>query len=106
MPSDDGPAHCSPNIDTTKCHGGLHSVEGIGIGFPTSIAGKSVYDDARTIDEEEAHVMCRRLAKEEGLLVGTSTGLNVVAALNLARAVAIVACDTGFKDVRGSLFEE
>lgn len=96
----------------TKGHGGLHSVEGIGIGFPPPLLDKAFYDEARAIDEEEARVMCRRLAKEEGLLVGTSTGLNVVAALNLARelgpgkTVATVACDTGLKYVRGNLFEE
>jgi cysteine synthase len=54
--------------------------------------------------------MCRRLAREEGLLVGTSTGLNVVAALDLARelgpesVVVTVAADTGLKYLSGDLF--
>jgi cysteine synthase len=54
--------------------------------------------------------MCRRLAKEEGLLVGTSTGLNVVAAVKIAgelgpgKSVVTVACDTGLKYMAGDLF--
>lgn len=96
----------------TKGHGGEHSVEGIGIGFPPPLLNKDWYDEARAIDEEEGRVMCRRLAKEEGLLVGTSSGLNVVAALQLAmelgpgKAVVTVGCDTGLKYVRGNLYTE
>jgi cysteine synthase len=54
--------------------------------------------------------MCRRLAEKEGLLVGTSTGLNVVAAIELAKelgpnkTVVTVACDTGLKYMAGDLF--
>jgi cysteine synthase len=54
--------------------------------------------------------MARRLAREEGLLVGTSTGLNVAAAVALARelgpgkVVATVAVDTGLKYLAGNLF--
>ena len=43
------------------------------------------YDEARAIDEEEARAMARRLAQEEGIFAGTSSGLNLVGALNLAR---------------------
>ena len=54
--------------------------------------------------------MCRALAREEGLLVGTSSGLNVVAALRLAaeigagKTVVTVACDSGLKYMAGDLF--
>jgi cysteine synthase len=54
--------------------------------------------------------MARRLAKEEGILAGTSSGLNVVAAIDLARelgpgsTVATVAVDTGLKYLSGDLF--
>jgi cysteine synthase len=56
--------------------------------------------------------MCRRLAREEGILVGTSTGLNVVAAVALAKelgpgkTVVTVACDTGLKYMNSDLFAE
>ena len=62
----------SPAI--TEGHGGTHSVEGVGIGFTPPLLSRDLYDEARGIPEEEARVMCRRLAREEGLLVGTSTG--------------------------------
>lgn len=62
-------------------------------------------------DEAQARQMARRLAREEGIFVGTSSGLNVVGALQLARelgsghAVATVAVDTGLKYLAGSLYE-
>ena len=68
------------------------------------------YDEARAIREEDARTMARRLAREEGLLVGTSSGLNIAAAVDLARevgagkVVATVAVDTGLKYLAGSLF--
>lgn len=95
----------------TKGHGGSHSVEGIGIGFMPPLLDKSLYDEAKGIPEAEAREMCRRLAKEEGILVGTSSGLNVVAALELAKqlgpgkTVVTVACDTGLKYMNSDLFE-
>lgn len=96
----------------TKGHGGPHSVEGIGIGFLPPLLDKTLYDDARAVEETECRAMSRRLAKEEGILAGTSTGLNVVAAIELAKElgpgkiVATVACDTGLKYVRGDLYTE
>lgn len=96
----------------TKGYGGQHSVEGVGIGFLPSILDSKLYDEALAIDESEARNMARRLAKEEGILAGTSTGLNVVAALKLAerlgpgKVVVTVACDTGLKYVRGNLFTD
>ncbi|KAF5005132.1 hypothetical protein FDECE_8389 [Fusarium decemcellulare] len=94
----------------TEGRSGVHGVEGIGIGFMPPLLDKALYDEARGISEDEARHMCQRLAEEEGLLVGTSTGLNVTAALQLAkelgpgRTVVTVACDTGLKYVRGDLF--
>ena len=90
---------------------GTHSVEGIGVGFIPPHLERHLYDEARAIEEDEARVMCRRLAREEGLLVGTSTGLNVVAAIQLARElgpgkrVVTVATDTGLKYLNGTLFK-
>lgn len=96
----------------TKGIKGSHSVEGIGIGFIPSHLEPHLYDEARAIEETEARIMCRRLAKEEGLLVGTSSGLNVVAAIELAKelgpgkSVVTVASDTGLKYLNGTLFAE
>lgn len=95
----------------TQGKGGVHGVEGIGIGFVPPLLEKELYDDARAISEEEGRAMCRRLAKEEGVLAGTSTGLNVVAAIELAKqlgpgkTVVTVACDTGLKYMARDLFE-
>jgi cysteine synthase A len=94
----------------TQGHGGAHSVEGIGTGrVPPHMAHKP-YDEARAIREEDARAMARRLAREEGLLVGTSSALNIVAAIDLARelgpgkVVATVVVDTGLKYLAGDLF--
>ena len=68
------------------------------------------YDEARAIDEAEARDMAKQLAREEGLLVGTSSGLNIAAAIRIARelgpgkTVATVAVDTGLKYLAGDLF--
>jgi cysteine synthase len=67
-------------------------------------------DEARGIDEQAARQMSRRLAQEEGIFAGTSTGLNVVGALQLAQelgpghTVVTVACDTGLKYLAGDLY--
>ena len=55
------------------------------MGFLPPLLDMHLLDEARTVEEGEARSMCRRLAKEEGLLVGTSTGLNVAAAVALAK---------------------
>lgn len=94
----------------TEGRTGKHSVEGIAPGFIPPLLDKALYDEARAIEEAEAREMCQRLAREEGILVGTSTGLNVVAAVALAKelgpgkTVVTVACDTGLKYMSGSLF--
>ena len=90
---------------------GAHHVEGIGIGMVPPLLNKDSYDEARGIDEAEARQMARRLAREEGIFVGTSSGLNVVGALQIARelgpghTVATVAVDTGLKYLSGDLYE-
>jgi cysteine synthase A len=98
----------SPAI--TAGHGGAHRVEGIATGrIPPHMAQKP-YDDARAVAEEDARAMALRLAKEEGLLVGTSSALNIAAAIDVAREigpgklVATVAVDTGLKYLAGDLF--
>jgi cysteine synthase len=95
----------------TAGHGGAHRVEGIGTGsIPPHVATRP-YDEARAIPESEGRQMARRLAREEGVLVGTSSGLNIAAAVQLAReigpgkVVATVAVDSGLKYLAGDLFE-
>ena len=94
----------------TAGHGGPHRVEGIAAGFMPPHLTAGVYDEARAVDEGDARAMARRLAKEEGIFAGTSSALNVVAALKLARelgpgkVVATVAVDTGLKYLAGDLF--
>lgn len=96
-------------ISTGKA--GAHHVEGIGIGFMPPLLDKTYYDEARGIDEGEARHMARRLAKEEGIFAGVSTGLNVIGALQVAQelgagyTVVTVAVDTGLKYLAGDLYE-
>ncbi|KAH6691317.1 cysteine synthase [Plectosphaerella plurivora] len=91
---------------------GSHGVDGIKPGFISQHVDKNLYDGARTVSEEEARATCRRLAREEGLLVGTSSGLNVAAALQLAKelgpgkTVVTIVCDTGLKYLSGTLFAD
>ena len=94
----------------TEGRGGPHRVEGIATGrVPPHMTSKP-YDEARAIREEDARAMARRLANEEGLLVGTSSALNITAAIDLARelgagkVVSTVAVDTGLKYLAGDLF--
>ncbi len=94
----------------TQGRGGAHRVEGIGTGSVPPHMADRPYDEARGIDEADARMMARQLAREEGLLVGTSSGLNIRAAVQLAvelgpgKTVATVAVDTGLKYLAGDLF--
>jgi cysteine synthase A len=100
----------SPVLTTGK--GGPHRVEGIAAGFRPPHLKDGEFDEVRTVEEAEAREMARRLAKEEGIFAGTSSGLNVVAALQLAKelgrgsTVATVAVDSGFKYLAGDLYRE
>jgi cysteine synthase A len=95
----------------TEGRAGAHRVEGIGTGSVPPHLKDRPFDEARAIDEQEARATARELARVEGLLVGTSSGLNVAAALALARelgpgkTVATVIVDTGLKYLAGDLFE-
>ena len=90
--------------------GGDHHVEGLSVVAEPPLLEDGLYDDVHTVREADARAMARRLAAEEGLFAGTSTGLNVAAAAEVAAArdsedvVATVACDTGLKYLDGDLF--
>jgi len=96
----------------TKGSGGAHRVEGIGTGSVPPHMADRPYDEARCVDEADARAMANQLAREEGLLVGTSSGLNIAAAVQLAhelgpgKTVATVAVDTGLKYLAGDLFAQ
>jgi len=98
----------SPLLTTGK--GGPHRVEGIAPGFWPPHLKKDGYDEARAIDEAKGREIARRAAREEGIFAGTSSGVNLAAALDVARElgpgkiVATVAVDTGLKYLAGDLY--
>jgi cysteine synthase len=91
---------------------GAHHVEGIGTGFVPPLLKTDYYDQAIAIDEGEARQMVRRLAREEGIFAGTSSGLNVTAAVKIAQElgpghnVVTVAVDSGLKYLAGDLYSD
>ena len=82
---------------------GAHKIDGIGAGFVVPLWRDDIADRIERVSTEEARAMALRLAREEGLFAGTSTGANVVAALRLAEqlgpeaTIVTVMCDTGMK---------
>jgi cysteine synthase A len=79
---------------------GMHGIQGIGAGFVPRVLDRSVIDDVIAVTDVAAARMTERLAREEGLLVGPSSGANVAAAVAVARQigrgiVVTVLCDTG-----------
>jgi cysteine synthase A len=93
---------------------GAHKIDGIGAGFVVPLWRPDIADRIAQVSTQDAVAMALRLAREEGLFAGTSTGCNVVAALRLAEelgpdaTVVTVMCDTGMKYLRtfGPLVDE
>ena len=85
-------------------------VEGVGVGFYPPFLDQGVLSDVRTVDQEAGFEMCRRLAREEGIFCGGSTGLNVAGAVELAKElgpsqrIVTLACDSGLKYLGGHIY--
>jgi cysteine synthase A len=66
---------------------GPHRIQGIGAGFIPEVLNLSVIDEVRTVTDEDAYAMTKRLAQEEGLFVGISSGAAAVVAVQVAQEV-------------------
>jgi cysteine synthase A len=107
----------SPVI-TQTLHGeplkpGPHKIQGTGAGFVPGNLHLKIVDEVVTVTNDEALVMARRLAKEEGILAGISTGANVYAAIQIAKRpenkgklIVTIGCSTGERYLSTALAEE
>jgi len=69
------------------CDPGMHKIEGIGEGFIPEVLDTDMYDDVIAVTDDEAMETARRLAREEGILAGISSGANVFACLRIAEGM-------------------
>jgi len=89
---------------------GPHKIEGVGVGYIPPLWDPAVADEIQPVGTDEAKAMARRLAREEGLFAGTSSGANVIAALRIAERlgpeaqVVTLAVDSGLKYVNTDVY--
>lgn len=90
---------------------GSHKIEGIGIGFIPPLWQPEIVNEILTVTTDEAMNMARRLAREEGIFAGTSTGANIVASLRIAeklgpdKTVVTIIVDSGLRYLSTSLYQ-
>jgi len=100
----------SPLLSTGKA--GPHKLQGLGPNFVPSILNREAFQRIITVGYDDSIAIARRLAREEGLLTGISTGAIVFAALQVAKelgegkTVVAVLCDTGERYLTHPLFAE
>jgi cysteine synthase A len=91
---------------------GPHKIEGVGIGYTPPLYDPGIVDEVIAVPTDEAKTMARRLAREEGLFAGTSSGANIVAALRVAErlgpdaTVVTLMCDSGLKYISTDVFSD
>jgi len=89
---------------------GSHGIQGIGAGFVPEILERDLLDEVRTVAKDDSIEMARRLASEEGIAGGISTGANVHVAAEVARErpdelVATIVCDPGERYLSTDLYD-
>ncbi|HJU75024.1 MAG TPA: cysteine synthase family protein [Gemmatimonadaceae bacterium] len=91
---------------------GSHKIEGIGIGFIPPLWQPDLVNEIQEVSTAEAMAMARRLARDEGMFAGTSTGANVVAAMRVAErlgpeaTVVTIAVDSGLRYLTTDTYRE
>ena len=92
---------------------GAHKIQGAGAGFIPAVLDTTCYDEIICVTDEDAIDTARRAAREEGMLVGISSGANLWSALLVAarpeskgKTIVTIACDTGERYLSSALFTE
>jgi cysteine synthase len=92
---------------------GPHKIQGTGTGFVPKVLNTEIYDEVIRVTDADAIATARRLAREEGMLVGISSGANVWAALQVAsrpesrgKTIVTIGCDTGERYLSNPVFSE